>query len=155
MTEIDARRLRWWIGNHRELSKLRDRIFACHQVADIMIGYYQYFKANSQEPYVWAWKWIDREVEIGAAARELLRIAESAVPLGRRFEAIRDAATDLLKALTFVEIGASARPLDDPEGEARMRSIRSAAGRVMGLISELETEVLATALSIAEAVEPA
>jgi hypothetical protein len=144
---IDSRQLQWWIQNHAALTMPREKIVACHETADIMIGYYHYFNFGVNEPYRWAWNWIYRELEIRSYLEQMLDLLNPALHLGTRFEMVHSAVSDLLEEIKSME---PHPPFESERAETAMRSILIATGRITGLIAELEGQALTAVFSIVD-----
>jgi hypothetical protein len=86
--------------------------------------------------YKWAWKWID-EVSL-RCVKQLRELAQDESQADRRLELLRESSTQMLDAFEMIWY-------DDPEGVMRFHN---AAGRIIGVLEELEAEVLTAVFSI-------
>ncbi len=129
----------WWVENHATLAEQRKLIVEFYHTTDIAIcyshwvGYYHWVGQYSR--FRWAAKWI---AETGLGCVEQLRdLARAEGAPDSRLEALRESADQMLDSFS----------MQWPDDSAEIRRFRNAAGRIIGVLEELEEEVLATVFS--------
>jgi hypothetical protein len=123
----------WWVENHAAVAEQRKLIVEFYHATDIAIGYSHWHDQYSR--FRWPAKWIG-EAGLGCV-KQLRDLARAEERPDRRLEALSESADEMLDS--FI--------MPWPDDSVEIRRFRSAAGRIIGILEELEEEVLATVFS--------
>jgi hypothetical protein len=130
---VTKQQVEWWARNRASLTQPRKLITEFYHATDFAIGFGQWFYDTGG--CRWAWKWI---ADVSLQCVEDLRdqIQAETHP-DKRLEVMNDAAIQMIEAFRDPWTG----------DEAEVRRFRTAAGRIISVLDELETEVFSAVIS--------